>query len=472
MELDELSLKIYLPETKKYFDEALTAHRSGAQRSAIILCWISVCVDILEKIKFMAHLGDAEAGVHASKLDGIAEADIAGMQRFENDLLRIAHEELGLISSTEFGHLDRIREDRNKCAHPTLIGDNQFDPLPELARSHISHAATYLLISPPMHGKSINTFLLKLIEGASFPESPDAAYNILSNPAYLGAAREATKRNFIVLLLKKLFVGTDGMSEPLLRRIFSALQAAERIDRRVVEKAINEKLPDLLNRTEDKNLKRFVVWLNVRPLTWGEMPEAAQIRVHTLISKMKASDLNLCDVNETAEKIPDLANAMKIAFDSLDQKEKANYLNSCIPNPILASDVIEIFCSAINFKNVEELGNGALTNFASVFTKENVKNLLEKIFDRQRSYNQIINCSGIDQILLGVFTIVKSKFDLKTEWISFWERAVDETSKPEYLYSFGNALVLEGYIKTNITEPKAVSQDQIDKVDALGEIPF
>ena len=49
---------------------------------------------------------------------------------------------------------------------------------------------------------------------------------------------------------------------------------------------------------------------------------------------------------------------------------------------------------------------------------------------------------------------------------------MDETSKPEYLYSFGNALVLEGYIKTNITEPKAVSQDQIDKVDALGEIPF
>ncbi|HIE77724.1 MAG TPA: hypothetical protein EYP92_02705 [Candidatus Thioglobus sp.] len=60
---------------------------------------------------------------------------------FENDALRIAQEDLGIISLIEKTHLERIKDDRNICSHPTFSADGvQFVPQPEMARSHIVQA--------------------------------------------------------------------------------------------------------------------------------------------------------------------------------------------------------------------------------------------------------------------------------------------------------------------------------------------
>jgi hypothetical protein len=92
------------------------------------------------------------------------------MLDFENDLLRIANEDLGIISLIEKIHLERIKEDRNICAHPTFSVDgSQFVPPPELARSYIVQAANYLLVNAPLKGKVIVKSIYELITAGSFP---------------------------------------------------------------------------------------------------------------------------------------------------------------------------------------------------------------------------------------------------------------------------------------------------------------
>ena len=110
-------------------------------------------------------------------LNAIQPTDVRGMLDFENDLLRIANEDLGIISLIEKIHLERIKEDRNVCAHPTFSADgSQFVPPPELARSYIVQAANYLLINAPLKGKVVVKSIFELITANSFPTDKEKAF--------------------------------------------------------------------------------------------------------------------------------------------------------------------------------------------------------------------------------------------------------------------------------------------------------
>jgi hypothetical protein len=53
------------------------------------------------------------------------------MLAFEKDLLDIATNQLEFLSVIEKAYLERLKEDRNICAHPTFSADgSQFSPLP------------------------------------------------------------------------------------------------------------------------------------------------------------------------------------------------------------------------------------------------------------------------------------------------------------------------------------------------------
>lgn len=64
--------------------------------------------------------------------------------------------EFELIDSIGSRELERIREDRNLCAHPSLrmLGD-VYEPRPEVARGHLAVALTTLLTHPPTQGRKV-----------------------------------------------------------------------------------------------------------------------------------------------------------------------------------------------------------------------------------------------------------------------------------------------------------------------------
>ncbi len=150
-DLDELVLKCRDEKAKSYIKESVSCYKSGAFRSAIVSTWIAVIFDIIDKLKDLALAGDKEAEKQLDEFEKARKAgDIATSLKFERDILKVARDRMEFISHLEFIDLDRLQQDRNRCAHPSMTSDGEiFNPSAELARVHIRSAIEHLLQYPP-----------------------------------------------------------------------------------------------------------------------------------------------------------------------------------------------------------------------------------------------------------------------------------------------------------------------------------
>jgi len=105
-DIDTLYNKVIYSSSKIHFKESIITYRAGAHRASIISLWITVFVDIIEKIKVLSIDGDANATKIEEKLNNIHPTDVKGMLAFENDILKFACDDLEIISHIEKLHLE------------------------------------------------------------------------------------------------------------------------------------------------------------------------------------------------------------------------------------------------------------------------------------------------------------------------------------------------------------------------------
>ncbi len=170
-DLDELTLRCRDEKAKKYIAEAVSSYRAGAFRSAIVATWIAVCFDVIEKLRELALAGDKQAEAQVKDIDLTRRTgDLARALKFERELLQISKDIFELISPLEAIDIERLQEDRNRCAHPSLSSDDlAYAPSAELARLHIHSAVTHLLQHPPVQGKYALDRLTSEIDSEYFP---------------------------------------------------------------------------------------------------------------------------------------------------------------------------------------------------------------------------------------------------------------------------------------------------------------
>lgn len=289
IDLDELILKCRDDRAKAYISEAVASYRSGAFRSAIVGTWIAVCFDVIEKLRELALSGDKEAEKHAEDLEKTRKSgDIAKALKFERELLALARDKFELISHIEFIDLDRLQEDRNRCAHPSLVSEDQvFSPSAELARVHLHSAVSHLLQHPPVQGKYALDRLVKEIDSEYFPDNKGKAkVSLASGP--LRKPRESLVRNFVVVLIKKLL--KEDVDWKHKRRVAAALNATLELHPLGYSAAFAEKLPPLLRSLEDLELKRVIAFFQLTTDTWQYVEGDVRQRIESFVSALP-SDL-------------------------------------------------------------------------------------------------------------------------------------------------------------------------------------
>lgn len=289
IDLDELILKCRDDRAKAYLSEAVASYRSGAFRSAIVGTWIAVCFDVIEKLRELALSGDKEAEKHAEDLEKMRKSgDIAKALKFERELLALARDKFEFISHIEFIDLDRLQEDRNRCAHPSLVSEDQvFSPSAELARVHLHSAVSHLLQHPPVQGKYALDRLVKEIDSEYFPDNKDKAkVSLASGP--LRKPRESLVRNFVVVLIKKLLKEDVGWKHK--RRVAAALNATLELHPHGYGAAFAEKFSPLLRSLEDIELKRVIAFFQLTTDTWLYVEGDVRQRIESFVSALP-SDL-------------------------------------------------------------------------------------------------------------------------------------------------------------------------------------
>ena len=192
-------------QSREYISEAVVCwHRSGAYRAAIVATWIAVVFDLVDKIRELALSGDPNAKVleqqYETYLQQIEQGNEQGIKstlQFERDILTTCKKDLQLFDQQQFRDLERLREDRHRCAHPSFQEVGQpYHPSAEQARLHLRNAVVHVLAQAPLQGRSAITALRILVSSTYFPTDTVLALTQLESSP-LNKPSDALVRGFV-----------------------------------------------------------------------------------------------------------------------------------------------------------------------------------------------------------------------------------------------------------------------------------
>ena len=257
-------------------------YRSGAYRSAIVATWIAVCYDVIDKLRELALSGDIVAEQRVGRIERARVShDLAQSLRFEHDILNLARDQFALISPLEYIDLSRLQEDRNRCAHPSLISQDQgFNPPGELARLHIRSAVLHLLQHQPVQGKYALERLLREVHSEYFPDTASRAVQALSSGP-LKRPRDSLVRNFVVILLKDVLNPTLDWKQR--RHNSAALLAVKQLHPRIFEATLEEILPALFRGLSDKDIHVGIRVLIDLEDCWNMLPIDVRLKFENFV---------------------------------------------------------------------------------------------------------------------------------------------------------------------------------------------
>ncbi|MDP3799741.1 MAG: hypothetical protein Q8R06_21785 [Polaromonas sp.] len=294
-DLDELILKCPDPRSRAYIKEATACYKNGAYRSAVVSTWIAIAFDLIDKIRFLAGAGDAEAKKNIEHFDKISAAgDIAAALKFEKDLLDLAKDKLELISHAEYLDLKRIGEDRNRCAHPShTLGNAIFEPPAELARLHIFNAITFVLMQQPAQGKAALERLSKDLESSGFP-SKRGEMRIYLEAGPLSKPRRSLLRNFVVILLKAaLDVQKDYKFRQRARDVLDCVIEMHPLH---ATADLADELNTVVAAADDAKLVECVREVAAREKYWDLLNQQQKIRLLSVVGNLPDDEVDLTEL--------------------------------------------------------------------------------------------------------------------------------------------------------------------------------
>jgi len=287
-DLDELILSCRNEDGRKYISEAVYCYKAGAYRACIVSTWIAVVYDLLSKVRELGLSGDAEAQRIVSDLNRwhplIAHNDLGAIKNsleLEREIVGIANDRFDFFEGMEVVELERLHDDRNRCAHPTYQASEQpYAPSAELARAHLVHAVQYVLSRAPVQGKAATTQVIRLVESSYFPTDVEQA-KIQLRSGGLDRARESFVRAVIDHLIFGYFEGDAGLKGR--EQVVVAVRALAEMYPDACEHRIRRDLNTLGRRLPDKLQGYFFGFLKGYRRTWEFLELDNQNRVKEVL---------------------------------------------------------------------------------------------------------------------------------------------------------------------------------------------
>lgn len=402
-DLDELILKCRNKSAREYIRESVASYRAEAYRSSIVACWVAVCYDLIEKLRELSLAGDKQAEEKINVLDAIhRDNDTSRSLKFEREILVFARDNIELISALEYEDLDRILQDRHRCAHPSLNADGeQYAPPAELARLHIHSAVTHLLQHEPAQGKFALDRVLKQLDSEYFPTNRADVLKAFQNTP-IKRARPSLVKNLISVLLKQLFL-EEQKDYTTSSKLTSSLSAVCAMHRDLYEARCAEILPDIVSRVEDNNLHHAVTNITRFPRAWSSLDHTQQTRLTNYVGKLPTEHFSIIDDILSFPDLKDEA-ARRVKFASLDD------LEAVIPFFEAPCEIIDRYISLYHkSKNFDEANRIAdqINIFVGDFSDDQIRTLLSKIQEN----DQILGSYGFPK-LLGVLRKAASKYSM------------------------------------------------------------
>lgn len=408
---------------KQYIKEAIACYNVRAYKSAIITTWIAIVYDILEKIQDLARLGDSRAQEIESKFTTIRDnfdkddpATVHQLLEFENKILQFAKDKLEIIDSLQFDELNRIKQDRNKCAHPSMHKNGElFLPSPELARLHIKNAIIILLSQLPIQGKTALIALKQLLCAPYFPTDEQKIKLELQN-SVLKKASDTLIYRFIDMVFFDLF--EDRLYKAKHYRILRATYE-------IYPSQIAKRLPQLVTKYFDKvndecffYLASFITFFPEIQI-FEKLDSAKQNRIEKFIQQAQPHQLALflCP-NLGFGNLKQKINARLLLLSIEDLKTMLNFISSERRKDlflILKKTILQKYTHINKWEDNNFIFNHLLNNYFYLLSNEEMHMLFQFICDDEHIKEATSTVSLIKQLYIHYVITPQDKelFDQK-----------------------------------------------------------
>lgn len=404
-DLDELIIRCRNQVAKEYISEAVACYKSGAYRSCIVATWIAFTFDFISKITELGLSGDQNASRKVAEFETIRQShDVSESLKFEKSILNMALE-FELLSPIEYPELVRLYEDRNRCAHPSMVSvEEPFSPSAELARYHIRNTVTYFLQRPPVQGKAALDRIMQEIDSDYFPTNYKLAVeHFRSGP--LARAKDSLIRNLIIVLTKNLLCEQRLESWRIKRE--SALRAVYEIYLQHFEEFIKERLSTIINSVKDENWDYVIAYISLIPTSWDLLEQDKRIKATLLIETTKSA-VNLAH----AVQISGLKSIAVPKVKDLDIQALGQFIKIA-PISEVTDIAVECFVKSRSFSSSYSNFNDLILPLHSKLTEDQIKKILAAFTEN----DQISPSRGITNLYLEFYKLTKPvSVNLKEEW--------------------------------------------------------
>ena len=276
-DLNELILLCRSESARSHISEAVACYNARAYRAAIIATWIAVLFDFIHKLRELEMAGDSAAHQKLTTFDAARSAnDLKASLEFERNLVDSARDDFQLISPVEAIDFQRLFDDRNRCAHSSMVSPDQpYMPSAELARTHIHSAVTILLQHPPAQGKSALDRIWADIGSEFFPPDTEEALKFLRDGP-LGRARRPVVRDVIIGLTKDLLKERRKQAER--SRQTAALKATFLLYPQDARDVLAEKLSAIFDAVPDQNFDLAIRYIANVQQAWENIGTPSQLK--------------------------------------------------------------------------------------------------------------------------------------------------------------------------------------------------
>ena len=439
-DLEALLLAIEDHNIRAYAGEAIASYSAGAYRSAIVSIWIAIVYDLYQKFRTLSETyHDKAAKQNIEEIDKIRNnPDKKQVASWEREILKNARDKVQIITNLEYEHLDRVQQDRHRCAHPVLDSEGLlFQPTPELARTHIRTAIEILLSQRPIIGKAGGEALERDVEGQYFPDDLEGVRNFLSARHFL-VGSEKYLANLIVLSLKKvLFLDIPSDERRIIKNYLLVVECLVKDYRNVFESLERKRLSDILEKTIDNRLLSLAVLFRIDDRFWNDCRENIIEKIKSFLKAEKTAVYQVYGVF-LLHLLPDIKNDIITTYKNHYQfnaqnhsifirelkKAKANRKESAVFAKEIVKLNIDIFISSGSYASGRENAEKHIRPIIPIMTDEDIKYLLEQMVEAQRKKGQLIDCIFILKELFQ--ETINTYPDTLPLWKNFYESIINK----------------------------------------------
>jgi hypothetical protein len=376
-------------------EEAARCLRAGAYRACIVATWSAVVFDVIAKVEALDALGDPRVKAVQQRIGQVfatsnVPARIQLLSAFESDVPGICENDLQIVSDAEAHILERIKEERNFCAHPSFNVDREvYRPSYEQALAHLTSALTLVLARQPLEGGPAVDRACNLISSLSFPENVINAERVLRDPYHFGRVGDIAARNVILKLFKGLVSGATEL-EPAKRRVRVGLLALCNVRPGTFATA-QDNLEAFISRTDDAGLLRFIGLCGAAPIFTRIAGGALVDRIRALAVLLEGQDFNDLDLLPGLMSIPALQESVIARLQALSPTQTASALAGSA-DPLLADLVVKTLVESSSWGFTEDFINEVARAYLPIFTLAQFEALLTGARENSRygGWNQVL----------------------------------------------------------------------------------